>query len=332
MRVMVTGGDGYIGGVIVDALITAGHTAVSLDHHGDQHGEGDRARENEKEGVTRVRADVRDRGAIESALREHQIDAVIHTAARSVVAHSVTAPSLYWDVNVTGTLTLLDAMLAQGVKTLVFSSSAAVYDPTTPQPMRETSAPRPVNPYGDTKLAAERAIEHYRRAYGLRAVALRYFNVAGATSTHGECHEPETHIIPRAFMAITGALDALTVNGTDWPTFDGTCVRDYVHVRDVARANLLALGALAGPDEIPLEYNIASASRGYSVREVIDCVTRVAGRSPRVLYGPRREGDPAVLVADCSRAREVLGWSPSESELEAMVESAWRWWSANHPV
>lgn len=322
MRVTVTGGVGYVGGALVDALVAAGHSVMVIERR-DAH-PGDAA----TPGVTVARCDLRDREGLTAALRAHRAEAVFHAAARSIVGESVVDPAPYWDVNVRGTLCLLDAMRDAGVGALVFSSSAAVYDPSAPQPMAETSPTRPANPYGETKVAAERAIDRYRSAYGLRAAALRYFNVAGATATRGERHEPETHIIPRALMALTGEVDALTVNGTDWATPDGTCVRDYVHVSDVARANLAALDALTRDGGLPLAYNVASAARGFSVREVIDAVTRVTGRAPPVRYGPRREGDPPVLVADCSLARDVLGWSPRESELDAMVESAWRWWSS----
>ncbi|MEZ4405655.1 MAG: UDP-glucose 4-epimerase GalE [Polyangiales bacterium] len=320
MRVMVTGGAGYVGGVLVDALLDAGHSVVVLEHR--------EAHPRDPSSTAEVaRCDIRDRERLATILRERRVEAVCHAAARSLVAESVADPSGYWDVNVRGTLSLLDAMRAADVGALVLSSSAAVYDPSAPQPMAETSPLRPANPYGDTKVAAERAVDHYRAAYGLRAAALRYFNVAGATATRGERHDPETHIVPRALMALTGELDALTVNGTDWATPDGTCVRDYVHVNDVARANLAALDAVTRSAELPLAYNVASAARGFSVREVLDAVTRVTGRSPPVRYGPRREGDPPLLVADCARAKETLGWAPRESDLDAMVESAWRWWT-----
>ncbi|MFP5380429.1 MAG: UDP-glucose 4-epimerase GalE, partial [Vicinamibacteria bacterium] len=284
-RVLVTGGAGFIGSHAVQALGAAGHAVVVLDDLSQGHAEA-------VAGVTLVRARTHDVDAVRAALAEHRIDAVMHFAAWLAVGESVTDPSGYYHNNVTGALALLDAMAAEGVRRLVFSSTCAVYGEPERTPIDETHPTRPINAYGETKLAVERALPHYARAYGLQYVALRYFNAAGCDPEGrlGEDHDPEIHLIPRAIMAATGG-EPLQLFGDDYPTPDGTCQRDYVHVADLAQAHLLALARLeqGGASAV---YNLGNGA-AVSVREVIDAVERVSGRKVPFVTSPRRPGDPA---------------------------------------
>jgi len=248
----------------------------------------------------------------------------VHMAADSLVGESVKEPAKYYRNNVLGGLSLLDAMRDAGVKVLVFSSTAAVYGEPAKQPLEETDPNQPTNPYGETKLAFEHALRWYDGAYGLRFVSLRYFNAAGATERNGERHSPETHLIPLVLQAAAGQGPEVTVFGDDYPTPDGTCVRDYIHVVDLAQAHVLALHALAKghPSSI---YNLGCGGEGYSVKQVIDCAKRVTGREIPVRMGARRPGDPAVLIASSARIMKELGWRPKHQQLDTIIESAWRW-------
>jgi UDP-glucose-4-epimerase GalE len=320
--VLVTGGAGYIGSHAVKALRSAGHRAVVLDDLSAGHAQAVPA-------VPLVRARIHDRGAVRAALREHGCDAVMHFAASLDVGESVRKPGAYYDNNVAGTLALLDAMAAEGVKCLVFSSTCAVYGEPDRMPLDEDHPTRPVSPYGETKLAVERALPHFGTAFGLRFVALRYFNACGADPDGelGEDHAPEIHLIPRAIDAALGG-PPLKLFGEDYPTPDGTCLRDYIHVADLADAHLRALDALRG-GAVSAFYNVGTG-RPWSVREVIDTVSRVVGQPVRWEPAPRRAGDPAALYASSRRVRDGLGWAPRYTDLETIVRHAWRWRAA-HP-
>lgn len=317
-RILVTGGAGYVGSHCVKRAAEAGYQCVVFDSLVHGH------REFVRWGPL-VEGDIRNRAQIEDALVAHRIDAVMHFAALAYVGQSVTDPAAYYDVNVRGTLTLLDAMRRTGINHLVLSSSCAVYGEPAQMPISETTVPAPINPYGYTKLVCERMIEDYGRAYGLRSVRLRYFNAAGADQQAeiGEHHDPETHLIPLVLDAAAGRRPAISVFGTDYPTPDGTCVRDYVHVADLATAHVAALAHLAAGGE-DISVNLGTG-RGVSVGELIAACRRVTGRSIAVQQSPRRPGDPAVLVAARGRAGEVLGWQPVRSDLETIIADAWRW-------
>jgi UDP-glucose-4-epimerase GalE len=312
---------------MVKALVRAGHSTVVLDNLSTGHADAVR-------GAELVRGDLRSREDAEALLRRKKFDAVMHFAACCYVGESVQNPGKYYANNVLGTLNLLEAMRAADVRRLVFSSSCATYGNPQRLPMDESHPQIPVNPYGVTKYLAERAMADYGAAYGLRSVALRYFNAAGADPEGelGERHDPETHLIP---LVLQEALrlrkggrpekTALVVNGDDFDTSDGTCVRDYVHVSDLCDAHLLALLRLEKSDAPAFEaFNLGNET-GYSVKQVIDVCRAVTGTDIRYGVGPRRSGDPAVLVADARRAREVLGWTPTLARIERIVETAWRW-------
>jgi UDP-glucose 4-epimerase len=324
MRVLVTGGAGYIGSVVAEWLLERGHAVVAYDSLVRGH------RDAVPPGAVLVHADLLDGARLTGELREHRIEAVVHMAAESLVGESVAHPDRYYRTNVVGGLTLLDAMRAVGVGLIVFSSSAAVYGERIKQPIEEDDLPVPTNPYGECKLAFERALGWYGRAYGLRSVSLRYFNAAGATARCGERHDPETHLIPIVLQAAAGHRPAVTVYGEDYPTRDGTCVRDYVHVRDIAAAHGLALDALA-TGHVGGAYNLGCGGEGYTVREVIETAAAVTRRTIPVVAGARRPGDPAVLVAATGRATEELGWRPRHQDLAGIIQSAWDW-MAGRPV
>jgi UDP-glucose 4-epimerase len=320
MRVLVTGGAGYVGSVSVERLLEAGHEVVILDDL-----------------TTGHRASVPDTASLEigsygdpptmSRLFERaQVDAILHCAARSLVGESVREPARYYRDNVSGGIALLEAARQAGVGRIVFSSTAAVYGVPEETPIPETARLDPINPYGETKRTFEGALRFYGEAYGLRSVSLRYFNVAGATAHNGELHDPETHLIPNVLRAAeTG--EPLTLFGDDYPTPDGTCVRDYIHVADLADAHLTALEATADDDprtDAALVCNLGIGA-GFSVREVVDAAAAVVGRPIAETMGPRRVGDPPVLVAAVDRARAVLGWTARRPTLEEMIGSAWEW-------
>ncbi len=321
MRVLVTGGAGYTGSVVVEELVRDGHTVVVLDNLSTGHPEA------VAPNIPLVRADLRDRACVEATLRDHQVEAVVHMAADALVGESVQKPGENHDSDITAGLSLLDAMVTVGVSRLVFSSTAAVYGEPARQPIEEHDPTVPTTPYGETKLAFERALRRYDGAHGLRSVSLRCFNAAGASERCGELHDPETHLIPVVLQAAAGLRDRVNIFGGDYKTPDGTCIRDYIHVSDLARAHVLALGGL---ERGSATYNLGCGGKGYSVLQVIDAAWRVTGEGIPVKMGPRRAGDPAVLVASSDRIQRELGWSPTLGSLDAIVESAWKWMQ-RHP-
>lgn len=322
MKVLVTGGAGYVGGVSVDALLAAGHEVVVLDDLSTGH------RAIPHPAARLVVGTYADEAATCALLEGEEIEAIVHCAARSLVGESVADPARYYRDNVAGGVALLEAARLAGVRRLVFSSTAAVYGVPDTTPITEGAPLRPINTYGETKRTFEGALHWYGVAYGVRSVILRYFNVAGATDRVGEVHRPETHLIPNLLAAVEGG-PPLTLFGDDYPTGDGTPVRDYIHVSDLADAHLAALEATAGDRDEPLVCNLGT-SDGFSVREVLAAAEAVVGRPIPHAVGPRRAGDPPVLVASNVRARERLGWTPRRSTLEEMIGSAWAWRQA-HP-
>jgi len=321
MRVLVTGGAGYIGSVVTEQLVGDGNQVVVYDNLSKGH------RNAVIAGAEFVEADLFDADTLKQTLHERQIEAVIHMAASSLVGESVEHPNKYYQNNVIAGLNLLDALLACDVKRLVFSSTAAVYGEPESQPIEESAPTNPTNPYGETKLTFEYALKWYDRAYGLRFASLRYFNAAGATEHCGEDHDPESHIIPITLQVAAGKRPRVEIFGEDYPTPDGTCVRDYIHVIDLARAHIQALEALREGSRI---YNLGCGGAGYSVNEVVETARRVTGREIPAHVGPRRAGDPATLVASSDRIKTELGWQPQFQDLGLIIESAWRWMQ-NHP-
>ncbi|MFB8776811.1 UDP-glucose 4-epimerase GalE [Streptomyces broussonetiae] len=309
-KYLVTGGAGYVGSVVAQHLLEAGHEVVVLDNLSTGFREGVPA------GASFVEGDIRDA----AKWLDSSYDGVLHFAAFSQVGESVVKPEKYWDNNVGGTMALLGAMREAGVRRLVFSSTAATYGEPERTPIVESAPTAPTNPYGASKLAVDHMISGEAAAHGLGAVSLRYFNVAGAYGEFGERHDPETHLIPVVFQVAQGRRDAISVYGDDYPTPDGTCVRDYIHVADLAEAHLLALTA-ATPGE-HLICNLGNGN-GFSVREVIETVRQVTGHPVPEVTAPRRGGDPAVLVASAEAARERLGWNPSRADLAGIVADAW---------
>jgi UDP-glucose 4-epimerase len=322
LKVLVTGGAGYIGSVVAAELVGAGHDVLVYDDLSKGHRDAVDPR------CRFVRGDILDGDSLAGALEEIGAEAVVHLAASSLVGESVVDPGKYYRSNLQGGISVLDAMRAASTRALVFSSTAAVYGEPEAQPIDETFPTRPTNPYGETKLAFEHALRWYQAAHGISSVSLRYFNAAGATEALGEDHEPETHLIPLVLRAALGKLPEVTIFGTDYPTPDGTCVRDYIHVLDLARAHVLALEALGEGRSMCTAYNLGCGGDGYSVRQVVDTARRVTGREIPVREGPRRPGDPARLVASSSRISAELGWRPQRQDLEVIVTSAWRWTAA----
>ena len=318
MRVLVTGGAGYIGSVVAEVLAARGHAVSVYDDLSNGH------RDAVAAGTPFFEGDVLDRARLDAALGQARPEAVVHMAAVAEVGESMADPAKYYRINVVGGLTLLEAMRAGGIGRLVFSSTAAVYGEPAKQPIEETDPTAPSNPYGESKLVLERALAWHAQAYGLRSVSLRYFNAAGASAQCGERHEPETHLIPIVLQAAAGRRPSVTVYGDDYPTRDGTCLRDYIHVLDLADAHALALDALAA-GAVTTAYNLGCGGDGFTVREVVDTAARVTGRTIPVTVGPRRAGDPAMLVAGSSRIRRDLGWQPRHPALEEIIRSAWEW-------
>jgi UDP-glucose 4-epimerase len=316
MSILLTGGAGYIGSVVVEECLRGGHKAVVYDNLVKGH------RQSVAPEAVFVEGDLRDAELLKTTFRENEIEAVIHMAAYSLVGESVGNPAKYYENNVVAGLSLLDAMVETEVKKLVFSSTAAVYGEPEKQPIEEKDRLAPTNPYGETKLAFEYALRWYENAYGLRYASLRYFNAAGASERCGELHEPETHLIPLVLQAAIGQRSHVEIYGEDYSTRDGTCVRDYIHVIDLARAHVLALGIL---DEKSAIYNLGCGGAGYTVREVINTVQEVTGLEIPVRTAPRRAGDPAVLIAASDKIKAELGWNPEFQDLNVIIESAWRW-------
>lgn len=320
MKVLVTGGAGYIGGVAVERLVDRGDEVAVLDSLWRGHAPAvpDTAR--------LVQCDIRDAAAVETTMRDIRPEAVLHFAAATLVPESVEQPAEYFATNVVGSHNLLVAMQKAGVAKFVFSSTAAVYGAPDNPIITEDAPLRPINPYGTSKLIVEQMLPAYEVAYGLRYVVLRYFNVAGATELHGEDHDPETHVIPVALQTLLGQRPVFKIFGTDYPTEDGTAVRDYVHVIDLVDAHLLALDKL---DTTLGVFNLGSRD-GFSVRQIVEAVERVTGRKLPAEESARRAGDPPVLIADSTRARTLLGWKPDHSSLDDMIGSAWEWMN-RHP-
>jgi UDP-glucose-4-epimerase GalE len=318
-HLLVAGGAGYIGSHTLRALRRAGHVAVVIDDLRTGH-------ERFVDDAPLWRHDIGDREAVWQLFgRYGPFDAVVHFAASTSVPESVRRPIAYWRNNVLGSLNLIEAALEHGVRGFVFSSTAAVYGHPEFQPISESSAVAPINPYGATKVAVEQILADVERAHGMRWTALRYFNACGADPAGdlGECHDPETHLIPLALEATAGLRPELVLYGTDYPTRDGTCIRDYVHVTDLADAHVRAVEALleGGPGGA---YNLGSG-RGLTNREVLDAIGGLVGRPVPHRVGPRREGDPAELVADAARFRRDFGWSPVHSDLQTVLATAWAW-------
>ncbi len=322
MTVLVTGGAGYIGSVVTCELLKAGHQVVVYDDLSHGH------RLAAPADVDLILGSVGDRTTLDRIFTTRPVKAVMHFAGMIDASESMEAPERYFRHNVADTLTLLEAMLAHGINRIVFSSSAAVYGNAERTPIMENDPLRPANPYGESKLVVERILEWLHRSRGLRYASLRYFNAAGAASAdHGESHDPESHLIPRLLKVALGQVHHFSIFGTDYPTVDGTCVRDFVHVVDLATAHLLALDGLNRRSR--LIYNLGNG-RGFSVREVIEVARRVTGHPIPAVEGERRPGDPAILVASSEKIQSELDWRPKRADLETIVASAWEW-HKHHP-
>jgi UDP-glucose 4-epimerase len=317
LRILVTGGAGYIGGTVAQLLLDHGHQVVIYDNlcHAQ--------RSMVPAGTEFVEGDLADRPALEKLLHK-DVDGVMHFAALIEAGESMKKPELYFRNNSASTLSLLEAMLATGVNRLVFSSTAAVYGEPESTPILEDAPLRPTNAYGESKLLVEQMLSWLNRIHGFRYASLRYFNVAGAIEGRGEAHEPESHIIPLILDVALGRRKDIKVFGQDYPTPDGTCIRDYIHVHDLARAHLLAFEALKEEGRSRLIYNIGNGV-GFTVREVIESARRVTGHPIPVEECPRRPGDPAVLIASSEKIGRELGWKPEYSKLDDIIDSAWKW-------
>ena len=321
MNVLVTGGAGYIGSVVTEHLLKQGHSVTVLDNLQQGH----------KEAVLSpaefVSGDVCDAQTLEQIFRNSKIDAVMHMAADTLVGHSMTDPKRYFHNNLVGGISLLNSMLEYNVNKIIFSSTAAVYGEPQNTPIEEDHPKAPINSYGQSKLMFETVLDWYRRAYGIKCISFRYFCAAGATELLGEDHRPETHLIPNVLKAALSKDSTVSVFGTDYPTKDGSCIRDFIHVVDVAQAHLLALEKadnLSGN-----VYNLGNGE-GYSVLEVIKVAEKIVGRKIPVKFSPRRPGDPVTLIASSKRAAQELSWKPQFPELGSIVDSAWRWLK-DHP-
>lgn len=316
MKLLVTGGAGYIGSVVAEAALASGHEVVVLDDLRAGH------RDAIPHGCTFVEGSIGDSDVLNRLFTKATIDAVLHLAAEAAIAPSITDPAVYFQANLTEALVLLDAMRAYGVRRMIFSSTAATYGEPLSLPIQEDHPQQPINAYGESKLMFETCLRWYQRAYDMRTIGFRYFNAAGATARCGERRQHETHLLPLALDAAGGCGPRLRVFGTDLPTPDGTCVRDYVHVSDIAKAHLLAL---AHVDRLRCRFFNIGTGIGFSVKQVIETVERVTGRAVPWEAAARRAGDPAVLVAASQRIREELGWYPDQPGLESIVRTAWQW-------
>lgn len=318
MNILVVGGAGYIGSHMVKVLLDAGHAVVTMDNLVSGHRDA-------VVGGKFIYGDLSDRDFLKQLFSSHRFDGVMHFAGHIQVGESVHAPAMYYQNNVAGTLNLLDAMRAQGVGNLIFSSTAAIFGEPNYTPIDENHPKVPINPYGRSKLMMEQILADYDQAYGLRSIHLRYFNAAGADpdGKMGERHDPETHLIPLMLQVASGRRDAIAVYGRDYATPDGTCVRDYIHVMDICSAHLLALEQLVSGGG-SAAYNLGNG-RGFSVQQAIDTVCGVTGRAIKVIDALRREGDPAVLVAGTDLAKRMLGWQPKYADLATIVQHAWLW-------
>jgi len=317
MRVLVTGGAGYIGSVVAEQLLAAGHQVTTIDNLSRGH------RQAVPKGAELLVGELADKEKLEQLFQSHRFGAVLHFAAFIEAGESMTFPERFFRNNTANALGVLEAMLAYGVSRLVFSSTAALFGNPARTPIEEDDALQPTNAYGESKLLVERMLEWFHRIHGLRYASLRYFNAAGASAAdQGEAHNPESHLIPRIMNVALGKEKAMEIFGTDYPTPDGTCVRDYIHVSDLAEAHILALDALGRSER--LIYNLGNG-QGFSVKEVIEGARRVTGHAIPVAELGRRSGDPAVLIASSEKIRRELGWKPKFPELEVILESAWMW-------
>jgi UDP-glucose 4-epimerase len=316
LRILVTGGAGYIGSVVVSELIRAGHDVAVYDNLSRGHREAVHA------SAKLIVADLADTAKLESCLSENKIDAVMHFAASIEAGESMKVPEQFFRNNTANTLGLLETMLRAGIRNIVFSSTAALYGEPESTPILESDTLRPTNAYGESKLLVERMLDWLNRIHGLHYASLRYFNAAGATPELGEAHDPETHLIPLVLQVAAGKRPSISIFGTDYPTIDGSCVRDYIHVLDLAQAHVLALAALQTRDK--LIYNIGNGS-GFTVRQVVEAARKVTGHPIPVVEAPRRPGDPAVLVASSEKIRNELGWRPAYPDPETIISSAWDW-------
>jgi UDP-glucose 4-epimerase len=319
MHVLVAGGAGYIGSIVNEELIKAGHQVVVFDNLSKGHAEA------VPPGTPLIRADLTNQAILVDAFRRHRIQAVVHMAADSLVGESMIDPGKYYANNLVAGISLLESMRLCGIELIVFSSSAAVYGQPAKQPIEESDPVAPLNPYGETKLAFENALRWYSGAYQIRGISLRYFNAAGASAAFGEWHDPESHLIPLILQTAAGKRNHLEIYGDDYPTRDGTCLRDYIHVADLAEAHVLALEALSGKNAVSRVFNLGCGGDGYTVSEVIAIARQITGRDIPVKMSPRRPGDPAVLVASSERIRQELGWKPKYQDLSKIIGSAWSW-------
>ena len=320
MSILVTGGAGYIGSVVTEQLIADGEQVVVYDNLSQGH------RGAVHPGAAFVRGDLADSGELDRVFREHRVHAVMHFASRTLVGESTAKPFLYLGDNVTNGLNLLRAAVRHNASRFILSSTANLFDRPGRIPISEEEQIIPGSPYGESKYLLERILSCLARTVGLRYAALRYFNAAGASESCGEDHRPETHLIPLVLQVALGGREHVEIYGTDYPTPDGTCIRDYIHVLDLAQAHILAL---RDSDRAAAVYNLGNGE-GFSVRQVIDGVRDVTGRSVRSVEAPRRQGDPAVLIADSNRIRRELRWQPRFADLRTIIESAWRWYET-HP-
>lgn len=318
MKVLVTGGAGYIGSVTVEMLLDAGHEVTVFDNFERGH----RAAVDTRARL--IEGDLRNQTAIESAMEAAKPEAVIHFAAYALVGESMTVPEIYFDNNVKGGINLAGAMLKNGAKRIIFSSTCATYGQPEEMPIKESAPRHPTNPYGESKLMFEKILAWYERIHGLQAVFLRYFNACGASVKFGEDHTPETHLIPNIMQIALGREPALQIFGNDYDTPDGACIRDYIHIEDLAQAHILALTAKQTGT-----FNLGTGT-GYSVQEVLETSRQITGKKIPAKILPRRPGDPARLVADSSKARAILGWRATRSSLKDIISSAWAW-HKNHP-
>ena len=313
MKIFVVGGAGYIGSVCSELLLNEGHEVAIFDNLSEGHRAAVDPRANFIEG------ELADRQKIQTALAAHRPDAVMHFAANALVGESMHNPSKYFRNNISNGLNLLDAMVDAGVRRIVFSSTCAIFGPPDRLPIDETAQPRPISPYGESKLAFEKILRWYDEIHGMKFVCLRYFNASGATAKFGEDHRPETHLIPTVLQVALGEKPNVEIYGTDYDTPDGTCIRDYIHIRDLASAHILALGKAATGC-----YNLGTGG-GSSVREVIESCRKITGRKIETIEKPRRPGDPPRLIASSKRIKKELGWKPQFQSLDVIIESAWKW-------
>jgi UDP-glucose 4-epimerase len=319
LKILVTGGAGYVGGTVAEDLLQAGHSVVIYDNLCHGH------RSTLPPAAAFVEGDLADRNLLQTTLSSGEFDGVMHFAALIEAGESMQKPEIYFRNNSASTLTLLESMLATGVKRLVFSSTAALYGEPEFTPIPEDAPLRPTNAYGESKLLVEQMLRWFYQIHGFSYASLRYFNVAGAVPGRGEAHEPESHLIPLILDVALGRRESIKIFGQDYPTVDGTAVRDYIHVRDLSRAHLMAFTALAGkPEPQRLIYNIGNGV-GFTVRQIVDAVGRVTGKPIKVIVEPRRAGDPAVLIASSEKITAELGWHAEYAEIDSIIESAWEW-------